>query len=332
MTRRTERLAYAVYAVLAGCVVFAMARANRLVFPFPWNDEARFYLPALWWAEHLSLRPLNVNAPEGIFWVPDGFTIYLGLALRLFGGTMDVARGVMESTIAAGVVVFALGLRRLTGSAMLGAAAALLLVTPPVIFAANMVRMEAPLFLLLALALLAEVYGYWLAAAALLVGSALFHPALMFSAAGYLAVLLWRRGLGRPAAWEWALAGAVLLALAAEAVHLAAHAALFREHMAFQAERKLRVPVWRKLLKPQVGALYLCCAGLGWVFWRRGVSGREMRVAAMALGVMLYAAVGAEMAYVVYLLATGPALVLGVLCGEVGSEGERRTKADPLRG
>ena len=74
---------YLVFAILAGCFVFALAYANRTTFPFPWNDEARFYLPAFWRAEHFSLSPTNLHAPSGIFWVPDGFTIFLGLALRL---------------------------------------------------------------------------------------------------------------------------------------------------------------------------------------------------------------------------------------------------------
>jgi hypothetical protein len=44
---------YQIFAIFSGCFVFALAYANRTTFPFPWNDEARFYLPALWWAEHL---------------------------------------------------------------------------------------------------------------------------------------------------------------------------------------------------------------------------------------------------------------------------------------
>jgi hypothetical protein len=176
---------YLSFAILAGCFVFACAYANRTTFPFPWNDEARFYLPAFWWAEHFSLSPTNLNAPSGIFWVPDGFTIFLGLALRLFGETMQVARVTCECAVSLGVMLFCLGFRRLVGSWRGGLLATLLLLTPPVIFAANMVRMEAPLFLLIALVLLLHVHGYFLAAGSLLAGSVLLHPALGIAAVGY---------------------------------------------------------------------------------------------------------------------------------------------------
>jgi hypothetical protein len=101
---------YRTFAIFAGFLVFTLAYANRTTFPFPWNDEARFYLPALWWAEHYSLSPVNLHAPNGIFWVPDGFTLFIGSALRLFGETMQIARTVCECSVALGVTLFAFGI------------------------------------------------------------------------------------------------------------------------------------------------------------------------------------------------------------------------------
>ena len=56
---------YLVFALLAGCFVFALAYANRTTFPFAWNDEARFYLPAFWWAEHFSLSFFGFDVSNG---------------------------------------------------------------------------------------------------------------------------------------------------------------------------------------------------------------------------------------------------------------------------
>src|ERR1700761_5326522 len=116
MNNDLYRWQFRVFAVFAGCLVFVLAFRNRTTFPFPWNDEARFYLPALWWAEHFSFSPDNLHAPHGIFWVPDGFTIFLGLALRFFGATMQAARSVCEASVALGVTLFAFVFRRLGGS------------------------------------------------------------------------------------------------------------------------------------------------------------------------------------------------------------------------
>ena len=174
---------YLVFALLAGCFVFALAYANRTTFPFAWNDEARFYLPAFWWAEHFSLSRTNLHAPSGIFWVPDGFTIFIGLALRLFGESIQVARTTCECVVSLGVTLFALGFRKLAGFWKIGMLSTLLLLTPPVVLAANMVRMEAPLFLLIALVLLLHVHGYFLATGSVLAGSLLLHPALGIAAA-----------------------------------------------------------------------------------------------------------------------------------------------------
>ena len=213
--------------------MFALAYVNRTTFPFPWNDEARFYLPAFWWAEHFSLSPTNLHAPSGIFWVPDGFTIFLGLALRLFGKTMQVARTTCECVVSLGVTLFALGFRRLAGSWKIGVLSTLLLLTPPVVFAANMVRMEAPLFLLIALVLLLHVHGYFLAAGSLLAGSLLLHPALGIAAAGYTVIACvtpLKRAANRDAGavTEWIILALVIISISAESLRIVHHLDLFR--------------------------------------------------------------------------------------------------------
>jgi hypothetical protein len=317
---------YEAFALLAGFALFAMASANRLTFPFPWNDEARFYLPALWLVKYGSLDPAILNAPRGIYWVPDGFTVFLALVLRLFGQTIEIARTTCECIVAAGVAIFALAFRKLSGSWKTGALATLLLLTPPVVFAANMVRMEAPLFLLIAVALLLHVNGYPLGACGLLFGSLLFHPALGLAAVGY-AVLSWafheRKGHSRRSrTMEWAVLAVVLLCLLSEGLRIAHNADLFKAHMAYQVSRKMGRPLIARLIKPQGVILFICSAATAmiivrrWAWERRSSNQFVLGAATVALGVLTFAVLGAELQYDVYSLSVAPAIIFCLTVNE----------------
>jgi hypothetical protein len=316
---------YLVFSLLAGCFVFALAYANRATFPFPWNDEARFYLPAFWWAEHFSLSPTNLHAPSGIFWVPDGFTIFIGLALRVFGKTIQVARTTCECVVSLGVTLFALGFRKLAGSWKIGVLSTLLLLTPPVVLAANMVRMEAPLFLLIALVLLLHVHGYFLAAGSLLAGSLLLHPALGIAAAGYILIacvtplkeVAHRDG---EAVMEWIIFAVVVIGISVELLRIVHHLDLFRAHMTYQMHRKTGSPLHSKLIKPQGVILMISCLALATLLWKRHVQPElgtvwdVLPMAAVTLGILIYAVVAGEITCNVYSLSVGPALVLCLVC------------------
>ncbi len=331
-----SKLRYRAFAVSAGCLIFALACVNRITFPFPWNDEARFYLPALWWAGHFSLSPANLHAPNGIFWVPDGFTIVIGLALRLLGETIQVARGVCEFAVAMGVTLFAFGFRKLGGSSHAGIFATLLLLTPPIVFAANAVRMEAPLFLLIALVLLLHVYGRFLAAAALLTGSLLFHPALGIAAAGYAATVIFlsgKRGSRRSAkALEWVILVVVAMLVLAELFRIVQHWSLFEAHMAYQFRRKLHMPIWTKLMKPQGLMLLISSVTFIVLFGKRYAHLKPdalrdvLPVAVIALGILVYAVLGGEQAYDVYSLSVCPALSFCLVCRDFGAATEAESK------
>jgi hypothetical protein len=257
-------------------LIFALAYVNRTTFPFPWNDEARFYLPALWWAEHFSLSPVILHAPHGIFWVPDGFTIFIGITLRFFGETVRVAHRVCEFVVALGVTLFAFGFRKLGGSWQTGVFTTLLLLIPPVVFAANMVRMEASLFLLIALVLLLHVYGHFLAAASLLTGSLLFHPALGIAAVAYAVIVVLLSGKGSLkrsiAAIDWVIVIVVATCALVELFRIVHHWSLFEVHMAYQVGRKLHSPVRTKLMKPQGLILLINSVTVVILLWRRHAS------------------------------------------------------------
>ena len=316
---------YQIFAILAGCSVFALAYANRTTFPFPWNDEARFYLPAFWWAEHFSLSPTNLHAPNGIFWVPDGFTIFIGSSLRLFGETMQVARTTCECAVSLGVTLFALGLRKLAGSSMGGVLATLLLLTPPVVFAANMVRMEAPLFLLISLVLLLHVHEHLLAAGSLLAASMLMHPALGIAAVGYAVILCITRrkeGANRNAAavTEWIIFAVVVISIATESVRILHHLDLFKAHMTYQVHHKMAPSLLSKLIKPQGVILLISCSAVAILLWRRRVQPElgtvwdVLPIAAISLGVLTYADFVGGMTSNIYSLSVGPALVFCLVC------------------
>jgi hypothetical protein len=327
MNNNSSRAWYRLFAVSAGCLIFALAYVNRTTFPFPWNDEARFYLPALWWAEHFSFSPLNLHAPQGIFWVPDGFTVLIGLALHFFGGTIRVACTVCEFMVALGVTLFAFGFRKLGTSWQAGMLSTLLLLTPPVVFAANMVRMEAPLFLLIALVLLLHVHEYFLAASSLLIGSLLFHPALGIAAITYagIAVLARKGGTKRNISpFEWLVAVAVALGIFAELFRIIHHWTLFEAHMTYQLLHKLHRPLRTTLMKPQGLILLISFVAVAMLMARRYASSRMhplrevMSVAAIALSILIYAVFGGEMAYDVYSLSVCPALLFCLVFRDFG--------------
>jgi hypothetical protein len=319
MNFSVKKLRYPLFAISAGLFVWICAASNRLTFPYPWNDESMFFLPADWWARYGNLSPLNVNAPNGIFWVPDGFTVWMGTALRLFGENIQTARGVCEVTVATSVVIFAFAFRRLTGSGWYGLLPTLLLLTPPIIFASNMVRMEAPISLLLAGAILLHSFNLRVGALSFLILGILFHPAPLFAAMGYAAVcaslMIMRRRNDRPHWSEWILLAIVVALFCAEFIRIADHFELFKAHMAVQANRKLEVSLVSKLKKPQALLLLLGTAATGVTLaYRRRLFGflkslDALPVAVMGLGLMLYGVLGGEMSYNIYSLSIGPACV-----------------------
>jgi hypothetical protein len=312
---------YSILVIAAGCAVFLIARQNRLTFPYPWNDEARFYLPSWNFAQTGSLSPAILNAPNGIYWMPDGFYIWMGASLTLFGRSITIARTICQLTVATSVSIFALSFLKLTRSAAMAALFTLILVSPPTIYAANMVRMEAPLCLLFALVLWSHIQRLYWAVAALLLLSVLFHPAFSLALCAYpvaLAATHYRSAEDNPSHWktvaEKILFLIVVLAFMAEAARVAAHFDLFLQHMSYQASRKLSINHWKLLTKPQGVLLSIELATV--LLWlrttRRTLNPAEQHlltpIAAATLGMQCYAVFGGLVAYDVYSLAIGPAL------------------------
>jgi len=197
-----------------------------------------------------------------------------------------------------------------------------MLITPPVIFAANMIRMESVLCLIISLTIFLHLRRSHIAAALLLVLSTLFHPALALAAVAYaLAVWGWPnrddRGSNKSSlsAAEVILLIAVLVALGAEAWRVLHHLQIFQRHMAYQAARKASRDYWMLLLKPQ-GILLTCelgllTAGCGTSVRKALCAQKELiPVIAVAIAAQLYSVLGGEAMYDVYSLSIGPSLFL----------------------
>jgi hypothetical protein len=327
LPRQKVHLWYSICVIAAGCAVFLIARQNSLTFPYPWNDEARFYLPSWYFAQTGSLSPAILNAPNGIYWMPDGFYVWMGASLALLGRSIAIARTVCELTVATSVSIFALSFLKLTRSAAIAALFTLILISPPTIYAANMVRMEAPLCLLFALAIWSHIHRLYWAAAALLLLSTLFHPAFSPALCAYaisLAATHCNSAENSHPRWksvaEKMLFLLVVLAFIAETARVAAHFHLFLQHMSYQASRKLSIDHWKLLIKPQGVLLSIELAAV--LVWFRTTS-RTLNpterslltpIAAATLGIQCYAVFGGLAEYDVYSLSIAPALFFCLAC------------------
>jgi hypothetical protein len=313
--------------------IVCVARLNLYTFPLPNEDDARFFFPAWTLAVHGSLRVPLLNAPNGMFWVPDGFYVWLALFFRVFRPSMEVAHGVCQVTIAAGAALLVTAFSLLCGSRGFALLCGLLLISPGVIFAANTVRMEPLILLLFAIGLLLHTFERRLGAAAVFLLGVVVHPALLLGACFY-AISILVADFVLPSTMSprntapdrrHKPTGALLLnvlivsavgaAIALEALHVLHHLATFHQHMAYQVARKAdRHPM--QLLKSRRGLLLvvelLFTSGAAWITCMRSQAWLVFRrqllpVFLVSLGLSAYATFGREIPYNVYSYGVVPA-------------------------
>jgi hypothetical protein len=310
--------------------IILLARVNALTFPLPNEDDARFFFPAWSVALHGTLSASVLNAPEGVFWMPHGFYVWLALFLHIFGPTIDVARTVCQLTMATAAVLLVIAYAHLSGSRGFALLCGALLVSPGVIFAANIIRMESLVLLLFATGLLLHSYRYYVAASAIFLLSVVVHPALLLGAALYTIGVFWeyvtvRRSntaslnLEREARGGRMLTLAIVvmavIAIALESIYVLQHLATFHQHMSYQIARKAgRGPIQVLLTKRGfflvVEAVFTSVV-VG-VFYRHiqvwPVFIRELvPIILLTLGLSAYATFGREIPYNVYSYAVVPA-------------------------
>ena len=331
-TQTAKQLSFYVFALLVFCAVLLVSNRNELTFPYPWNDEARFFLPSWSFSTDGSLKPAILNAKDGIFWVPHGYYVLFGLLLRLFGPTIEAARGISQVFVASAVSLALVVSHRLARSYWFAACAAAVLVSPPVILAANEVRMECVVVFLFALGVLFASIEQEILAFSFVLLSTLFHPALSIGLIFYCAFLVAKyrffRQVSEPRQEsvalkiiKYSLLGAVLAAVALEAVFVLRHYSLFHSHMAYQTTRKLgRSFVGLLLGKPQGVILLVEAFFIALSAYLAGTQERYRKcfyreflpVMLLAFGLSLYGVLGAEFQYDIYCLSFVPAIFVSV--------------------
>ena len=313
--------------------IVLLARANVYTLPLPNEDDASFFVPAWNLVVHGTLRVPLLNAPEGIFWMPHGTYLWQALFLRIFGPTIEVARTVSQLTTASAAVLLVAVFARLCGSRGFALLCGALLVSPGVIFCANLIRMEPLILLIFGTGLLLHSYGYRLAAAAVFFLSMVVHPALLLGATLYtagilLAIIVTAAQPGNasdkpaegPTPWRRRLTTILIVtfvaaAIATESIYVLMHWTAFHQHMAWQvAHKAARSPV-RTLLSKRGLFFILEIAATAFIARKlyRGRLGWDMfirdllPVFLVTLGLSAYAVFGREVPYNVYTYAVVPA-------------------------
>jgi hypothetical protein len=331
---RRKDLFYGLFLAAVFATVLILAKANFGTFPFANEDDVSFFIPAWNLAVFGDLRPIALNAPDGIYWVPHGFYLWIAVFLRLFGTTKGVAAAVCAISTAAAVVLLLLGLVRVASSRSFAALCAVILVSPATIFAADTIRMESLILLLYAAAVWLHTQSRHILALAVLALSLLVHPALSISVVLYglswLALAKFRRSSPASAPTrsialsDVIVISLVLLAFAAEMRLIFGHLELFRAHMAFQAQRKASRTVADIMLHRRgflliAESLVFVTLGVGAL--DANVGRRFLRelapIGLMALGLQAYAAIGYETPYAVYSYSIVPATMLCTAYGTV---------------
>jgi hypothetical protein len=209
-------------------------------YPVPWDDEAHFLVPAQNLARHLQLGAPQLNAPAGIFWMPDGYAVVLAVIFAFLPDTETTARLVsLALALMFAGCLYTVSVR--LGDARLGMACALAvwLVAPLVVLMANIARMEALVLALVGAALLCVAAGRWAAALAVVSLTPLVHPMGFALIAAFVLVAVLMRADLHPSGWpEAALIALTGLAWVAEAAWLAAHLDLVQAHLDYQLARK----------------------------------------------------------------------------------------------
>jgi hypothetical protein len=295
-----------------GLLALWLHRRSGYAFPRPWPDESHFITPALSLAFQGRLAVPELNAPDGLFWMPHGYYVaqapllWLG-ADPLWGARLLSAAGMVGFATSLAAVAARAGVHRLL--ALLGAA--VWLAQPLVVISSNIARMEGPVLGVGGAALWLVAAGRWPLAMSVALLAPLLHPVgLVVPVAVGLSGLL--RAERRPwtATERWILA-AVGVVWAVQVAYFVAHWTVAAEHLRFQITRKADRAI--EVATAQGWWLSgIAVAGVvATVRWRRAEAPLVAAWAALALSgaMLLLEIVGREMWYEVLGRDTTRALV-----------------------
>lgn len=244
-------------------------------FPTPWPDEAAFLIPAIHFSEELSLAAPELNAPRGIFWMPDGYYVFMGLLFKVLPASLATARLVSFFLVLVfAVSLYVAGWRLGVPPLVIAIALSMWLITPRVVMMSNVARMEALVLAVIGIALMLVVHRYWIAGLAIASLSALVHPVglVMLLCFVGVAAVFWksmqlRTSFGshifNRSPMQHVVVGTVALAWIVEALHFSLNLDLASTHMAYQflrkANRSLGIGMQDLLLLSIAGTGVLVC-------------------------------------------------------------------------
>lgn len=312
-----------------GAAVLALVAAwlhlrSGYAFPRPWPDEAHFLTPAITLARHGRLAVPELNAPDGIFWVPTGYYISQVPLLLLRVDPLAAARlvsvlGVVTFAVGAGLVSMRAGVHRLVAFTAVLA----WLLMPRVVATANIARMEAVILGLIGVCLVLLARDRWPFAVAVSLLAPLVHPIGVILPVAVAAASIVRPGIaarssdalattvakrshrrasGGLRTWsrgEQVAVGVAVALTVAQLVYFAAHADVAAAHLDFQINRKAGRPItvrwWQAVLLVAAAAGGLTAT----MRWRRGSPALVAMWVALAVagGFAIVDIVGREMWY-----------------------------------
>ena len=268
--------------------------------PRPWPDEAHFITPALTLLHDGRLAVPELNAPEGIFWLPHGYYVLqaplhaVGLDPLVAGRLLSLL-GVVTFAVAVAAVAARAGLPRWLATTL----AAAWLVTARVVAIGNIARMDAVVLGLAGLSMWLLIVGRRRLAVTAAAVAPLVHPVglVVLVAVAGAAVLAHPRTPWRRA--EVAVAVVVAVLWAAQVGYFLANAGIAGDHLAFQLSRKagrtITVAWWQWLLLASAGV----AGAAATLRWRRATAEQAALWCALALAgaFVLVDVVGREMWY-----------------------------------
>jgi hypothetical protein len=287
---------------------FAAHLRSAMHYPMPFSDEPMFLLPARAFATHHTLTAPMLNAPNGLFWMPHGYTILLGSVFSFLPNTLGVAR--WTSFVAMAIAFCALaGSTRVVRSKFRPA----LLITCSAAFlsaggiqAANVARMESIVVLAVAIVVWFMSRQRYLAAYGVLLLGCTVHAVLWPAAVTVLIAMFAFHLQIEVRRWEYAVLGVGILAAAAEAVYYAPNLHLAITQMGYQASRRGGASTHNATWA--VGCVELVVALAVLLFcwrYRRALEDRPLitsaaLVASLTIGIGAYLAYSYEFSYAVY--------------------------------
>lgn len=280
-------------------------------FPTPWDDEAYFLIPAIHFSKNLTLVAPELNAPRGLFWMPHGYPIFIGVLFSILSPSLATARLVSFLLIVTFSICLYVSFRKLDIAPLFSAVAiAVWLISPPVVAIANIARMESLVLAIVGFSLVLIVYQRWLLGVALSSLALLVHPLGIILFLCFLIVaFVFRKNLHIGSQrnhyfWLGVIAG-ILIVWSAEALYFYFNLDLAVKHLYYNVGNQPNKLFWSKI-NLITWIFCLTCVIGALICWKLKNRNNSDKLAPLSLLFMLganftfYTIIRAEMWYEIY--------------------------------